>query len=585
MPRRKSPDTGKCKASRTRSLSGCNTCRRRKVKCGEERPKCQRCASTGYDCKYNLVLKWQEEFARRDAAFGRSGVWKKIDHRGSTSDVHQSCSYDPSSEMVTQCYIPHISHHHFVNGTVENFHRMLSCGQDDQAGVERELMDTAVEVTTLTCPRLNYIPAFTAVPSRYLVPSSIISSFPHVDDINTTLLFQYYVDRLCPLTTPNQSTNSPFATIVLPFALSTSQSTLQSLLALSACHKSKTDASWGPVAMQLKARTLYFLRGRLNQGDSVEISRDPEIITISMIMCLYEIINTCDEQWVVYLRGARDIIRIRKQFPLLATEKSQWQPLLSFSERFFAYQDVLGRTACAGVPNFKSCAWTSKAHEIDISMGCSPELFHILGSITDLIKLKRKDAMCASEELFINKAAGLEQRLNGLVQTVHQDDDCVILHSAELKRQAAILYLHCTLHNASPSTVSVVRRVPEILQSISLCLDSGLVTSLTWPVFVAAVELNPLDDIIMVNNRSVSGRAFILSTLAVMSTCTISNLERTRSVIVDVWQRRDLSLLANTMHGITSDWEKYVEPSSPFIERLVLKSLPDQLNPDGQDTQ
>ncbi|TGO14072.1 hypothetical protein BTUL_0059g00600 [Botrytis tulipae] len=388
---------------------------------------------------------------------------------------------------------------------------MLSCDQDDQAGIERELMDYAVEVTTLTSPRSKYIPAFTAVPPRYLAPSPIIPSFPPVGDINTTLLFQYYVNRLCPLTTPNRSTDSPFATIVLPFALSASQSTLQSLLALSACHKSKTDASWGPVAMQLEARTLHFLRGRLNQGDSVEISRDPEIITI---------------------------------------------------KRFFAYQDVLGRTACAGVPNFKSCAWTSKAHEINISMGCSPELFHILGSITDLIKLKRKDPMCASEESFVNKAAVLKQRLDGLVQTVHQDDDRVILHSAELKRQAAILYLHCTLYNASPSTVLVVRRIPEILQSISLCLDSGLVTSLTWPVFVAAVELNPLDDMIIVNNRSVSGRAFILSILAVMSTCTIANLERTRSVIVDVWQRRDLSLLVNTMQGITSDWEKYVEPVS-----------------------
>ncbi|TGO44462.1 hypothetical protein BOTNAR_0818g00050 [Botryotinia narcissicola] len=47
-----------------------------------------------------------------------------------------------------------------------------------------------------------------------------------------------------------------------------------------------------------------------------------------------------------------------------------------------------------------------------------------------------------------------------------------------------------------------------------------------------------------------------------MSTCTIANLERTRSVIVDVWQRRELSPLVNTMQGITSDWEKYVEPVS-----------------------
>ncbi|PQE09852.1 C6 zinc finger domain protein [Rutstroemia sp. NJR-2017a BBW] len=449
MPRRKSSDTSERKVARTRSLGGCNVCRKRKVKCGEERPECQRCMDIGYHCEYNLVLKWQEEFARRGVAFGRSG---------------------------------------------------------------------------------------------------------------------YYVHRLCPLTTPNQSTNSPFATIVLPFALSTSKDTFHSLLALSACHKSKTDQSWEPVALQLKAGMLQFLRQRLSNENPVEVSRDPEVLTITMIMCLYEIISKCDEKWVVYLRGARDLIRIRKQLPSSASEQSPWEPLFLFAERFFAYQDVLGRTACGGVPNFKSCTWNSNAHEIDISMGCSPELFQILGSITDLIKSSRRDPRLASGRTFIAEAARLEFQLENLVQTVYQDDDCAILHSAELKKQTAILYLHCTLYNASPTTPLVNKQVREVLQGVSSCLDDGLAASLTWPVFVAGVELDPLDDTFMLKDRPVSGRAFILSTLANMSASTVANVQRIRSAIIDVWRRRDLFQLEKGPINITqehrSDWEIYVEPAS-----------------------
>lgn len=33
-----------------RSRSGCATCRRRKIKCGEERPECQRCMYSGWRC-------------------------------------------------------------------------------------------------------------------------------------------------------------------------------------------------------------------------------------------------------------------------------------------------------------------------------------------------------------------------------------------------------------------------------------------------------------------------------------------------------------------------------------------------------
>ncbi|KAI9035785.1 Zn(II)2Cys6 transcription factor [Aspergillus affinis] len=42
--------------ARMRSKSGCRTCRTRRVKCGEERPECHRCSSTGRKCDYVALM-------------------------------------------------------------------------------------------------------------------------------------------------------------------------------------------------------------------------------------------------------------------------------------------------------------------------------------------------------------------------------------------------------------------------------------------------------------------------------------------------------------------------------------------------
>ncbi|KAL6228703.1 hypothetical protein BDW75DRAFT_141948 [Aspergillus navahoensis] len=40
-----------------RSKNGCSTCRRRKVKCGEEHPVCRRCSALGISCEWGTVVK------------------------------------------------------------------------------------------------------------------------------------------------------------------------------------------------------------------------------------------------------------------------------------------------------------------------------------------------------------------------------------------------------------------------------------------------------------------------------------------------------------------------------------------------
>ncbi|KAK1845254.1 C6 transcription factor [Colletotrichum chrysophilum] len=48
----------------TRTNTGCQTCRRRRIKCDEAKPSCQRCQRSAVDCSYKPQIKWPRQGAR-----------------------------------------------------------------------------------------------------------------------------------------------------------------------------------------------------------------------------------------------------------------------------------------------------------------------------------------------------------------------------------------------------------------------------------------------------------------------------------------------------------------------------------------
>jgi hypothetical protein len=210
-------------------------------------------------------------------------------------------------------------------------------------------------------------------------------------------------------------------------------------------------------------------------------------------------------------------------------------------------------------------------HSIDTWMGCSPELVEILCSITELYREKQNGTSEYSDSAFIIQAAYLEQRLEGLVQTVNDARDSMLSQPAEVKRLAACLYFYCTIYDASPSTKIVKSLVRDILTKATACLEAKLGASLTWPLFIAAVELDPIRDEIVLQSGSVrSGRRWVLDIIAGMSTSTVANLARMRAVIAQVWQSRDEAIGSElTLNSVTTsmlkDWETHVSPFSMYL--------------------
>ena len=556
MPRRKAADrTGPVK---TRSRDGCKECRTSRVRCDTAKPLCTRCREKGLPCTKNLVLKWESEFISRGVAFGRAGVWNKT---GASQPTHGSLS----SEMHVWCPVPTISSWGFINSGVSTF------AHPDEVNVDFDELNALISVAGSSNSQiwswLRHFPHLSELTSNFnpsLPPS--LALFPELSKSGHGELFDYYLQQVCPRTTASSTFSSPFASVILPFCLSASPTLFKAIQALGACHWSRLNPSYGAIGLRYKSEALRDLRQRLSSEGSLTCSMDPEVLVIMIMLCLYEIVDKCDQQWTIHLKGANDLIRLRrKQQMTLSQSTAPSNPVTSFAEQFFAFQDVMGRTACAKEVLFGTDYWKPDERNIDLWMGCSPELVSILAKITDMSRTRRQHTSDADKASFSLRAASLERQLENLVQEVGEGDDEILALVADAKRLAAMLYLHCALYGAGPTTPLVKCYVRQILRLISDLLDRKSLVNVTWPVFVAAVELDPSDDELFPDSatESGSGRAIVLRSLATMADSTISNIARTRAVITKLWQTRDTDLIKGTaLQNHCNDWEWHVVPIS-----------------------
>lgn len=545
---------------------------------------CRQCQAKGFRCQPISTLKWEDEFASKGLAFGRSGVWSKSPPAARSPDFTGVGYKD-----TVWCDIPTIQAYSFVNVTlgrqtnecvalipiacpgskVEPSPLGLQGRHYDEARVGHFDGLDALDMEAYFSTHVHQLEKELASgPINIIRSPSVLSLSP----FESTLL-TYYTERLCPLTVPSPLSKSPFATLILPFSISNSPVVLNSILALSASHRARQDVGFKAMALQLSGGVLHYLGRRMRTTDTTQVALDPETLVITMLLCLMGIIHDCDERWVVHLKGARDLIRLRRQALLSAAPQSQSAAeLVDFSEKFFAYQDIIGRTACGEEPIFDSDFWVSHgtSNDTDAWLGCSPELVSILCEITELSRQRSGNPAVATSDPFLSRAYSLEKRLDRLEQRVLDPEDEILQTTAELKRLSAVLYLECAIRGAQPNTLRVSASVTRILRLVFALLEREVTAGLAWSIFVAAVELDPLEDLVWTTEATEAaprhGRNFVLFALDRMAGNSVSNISQTRSVIERVWQSRDMDANSDQHHG-RNDWEQHV---APFCHGLSL---------------
>lgn len=578
MPRRKSVDQSAPVQKRART--GCLTCRTRKVKCDETKPRCANCTRRNLTCETGIQLKWEQEFTSRGLAFGRQGRWSKDRTPGSPHTPSTLASPGPQPfsadfhDPVEWCLVPLVRSHHFINTYYYDFDLDGSGeGPGEEAPSETavpEASPSSVDVLDSLSLNDNSLSRVSIPRTTTITISRSPSPYPGLLTVDAGLL-EYYLLRLCPLTTPSRLDSSPFAQLIVPlFGSSGQEDVQQAVMALSARHRSTTDSRWTKTAMTLKGAVIASLRKRLLlAGNASEVMWDPQILVIMMFLCLYEIVDNCDHRWVVHLKASEDIIRRSRQIQSSYVYQDLGA-LTTFTERFFAFQDVISRTACGNPPLFGIEYWdyASQPGNIDSWMGCSPALVKVLCRITELSQLKARGAISVMD--FEEQSAELEQDLDRMRLPDGTAAGDTLASAAELKRKSILLYHHCVLYDAAPSTPFVSESVRDILEGLRDLVRAGVTAGLAFPVFVAAVELDPADDqqfYDLENGELISGRRLVLETLEEIGRCSLSNISRTRAVIQKVWRTRDMLVDEDTAphrrrgHD-TNDWSVFVGPYS-----------------------
>jgi hypothetical protein len=331
------------------------------------------------------------------------------------------------------------------------------------------------------------------------------------------------------------------------------------------------------LGLQLKSKVLTELRRQITTDPQSRVAQDPEILVIVMLLCLFEIVDNCDWQWILHLQGAKDIIRLRRkqqQFSPGSSVGHSEDPVSAFVELFFAFQDVMGRTACAKADLFGASYWDENDAFIDGWMGCSPALVSILFAIMDLSRSRRLAVSDSDKTTFHIKASSLNTKLQSLDQRLNaKTEDRTLQSIAELKKLTCQVYLQCALYDGKPTDSMIKSHVREILKGIVGLIDQDSVSHVIWPLFVAAVELDPLDHELWSDPDTgavTDGRVLVLSLLAKIAKVSVSSVSRTRSVIEQVWQTRDfnVSKSAGSSRAPSSDlndWEHYVVPVSDAL--------------------
>lgn len=574
--------------TRTRSRQGCANCRRSKVKCDERKPICTRCWEKDLQCsKADIRLKWEADFHSRGIAFGRSGVWRKSPTHTSAqapSGINGVPGFPPAG--TTWVETPEIHPWNFLSSDFSLVQRLYDEDENDiephlLPAREREMHAYGQNPGALNSP-LSFLFPFS---DRFLQAAGFenqeiqpcLPLFPSLKELGNPVLFDYYINQICPRTAPSPVSKSPFASVILPYCLSATPTVLRAIQAVAACHWSQYDSKYNRLGLQLKSKVLTELRRQITTDPQSLVAQDPEILVIVMLLCLFEIVDNCDWQWILHLQGAKDIIRLRRkqqQFSPGSSVGHSEDPVSAFVELFFAFQDVMGRTACAKADLFGASYWDENDAFIDGWMGCSPALVSILFAIMDLSRSRRLAVSDSDKTTFHIKASSLNTKLQSLDQRLNaKTEDRTLQSIAELKKLTCQVYLQCALHDGKPTDSMIKSHVREILKGIVGLIDQDSVSHVIWPLFVAAVELDPLDHELWSDPDTgavTDGRVLVLSLLAKIAKVSVSSVSRTRSVIEQVWQTRDfnVSKSAGSSRAPSSDlndWEHYVVPVSDAL--------------------
>ncbi|KAG7887795.1 hypothetical protein KL936_003813 [Ogataea polymorpha] len=511
----------KTRVSRQKSRSGCNTCRRNKIKCDEHKPQCHNCQSRGIECGgYTRVFKFKEI---KSAHGGRS---KNI----SNSEETDVFPLQPSDSQLSQVF------HHAVRSITGKTYEQLVLEQHlARKGKNPQLASELESVLKELCSK----------PNSMLYPQDTSNTLVSNDQVRFLFempqspnIFAHYHKTQFVLSNFDMSTSNvlcvyvaahlnPWRREIMP--LVDKYPIVFDLLGMIVCsHLGAKNPGIKAMGLEFKVRAYQ----QLSHGLANNLFPNDICLMSCILLALDEFWDNKSRTDLSHLRSASYFVDRRLRSP---THDPRFQFLLSA----WQYMRVISRTSLLNPALGFNFAYqtrlVSDGHTIDHIMGMSQELFTILDLLMDVIELVKNLPEHAYPPNLIEKVCGLQYSLinweppkTGMELWTPEE---VADHEATAQsyRYATLILLQ----NAFPqverylSPRELSNKVREKLSTLRLSGGASVVIHV-FPLFIAACEASTREEKDWFRSKMA----------AVFDAIASNNMKLLSSVMEEVWKRK-----------------------------------------------
>lgn len=572
--RRKSSTSLVLKPNRTRSKRGCTGCKAKKVKCDEIKPTCSRCLESGRSCIYEIKLQFREDLEKQGKSFGREGVWSK-----NKKDADNTLELSVKSKLG---YFKKIINKQvqFINvgyQDLENKKLIIPTSlkssiipTDIKMAIDNDISDLSFA--------LNYYISFI---SPILNPIGEDTVYYLADSSNTKVILEKGLDL----------------NLIIQYAQQ-KEGLFYFIVALGCIYLSKLDyvdrKIWirnGHYFRSLGLRNieiqLAYLTGESEHVNSEFVNYNTDLLLGLVFLTMFDIADNCNSRFKKFLWASKKLITL--SYLTLPTNQFEFN-LYKFCLEYLNYQDSVSRTAC-NADSFDFIGLLEDAAHFDTSivqttktiswMGCDKGLVDMITAITDL-SIEHKKRPMKDQNYFVEQSLPIYETLeklkmntishsdtnHGLAESPMSDfsmgftsphlmtgssieslpspshqvasssEQYCLLVTDEIKRLSTLIYLECSVLNATPEEPNIMKLVHEALHLLKFVVienDFKWCNTLLWSVFIASVEISPL------SSDCETLRYLSLQLLDKLESFLLGNVFTIRTFITNNWKKRDLN--------------------------------------------
>lgn len=534
------------RVKRTKTFTGCWTCRSRGVKCDERKPTCFRCSKGHFSCSgYAQRLIWEDDRDRnqkglqRRVLLGESGRREPVLTDEETDAALAAVDAIRSGECFHSGSGPFgvFSISRSGRDSIGSVPRHVACthkeSQSPTSGCATRVLTAAItpafyESVTLEVKESNKKwkdkeseDVFPWASEAAVVPTKSDFLSLYTPPLSSPLrdgrqLMHHWVTVFSVLMIPTEHSDNPFRSIYIPLALLATEqkqsrsghlALLHAMYAISAFHQSQlcpTDVGHSAIGAKHHCISLRYLhRSLLEQQDSQQEAILAAIISLHLI----DMINGHSSSWRVHLRGARDWLQ--------SLDGTTWHSSESASTLYqlFLCIEVLGpsnggmatmshsleasRSPKLLAPNYTldsifGITTTNRSYCLDKLYGVTRPIFEVIVHINLLLKSGTQPPQSELDEIefkiILNNPTSLH-----LPFPSFKSEELTKHHASSFYYACYIYFKHTLRRDRTNMMQGLVRKSLEHLEAIEGLEMNVSGYGLMWPIFITACEARDQD--------------------------------------------------------------------------------------------